>query len=136
LPLQVRLAPREREILRLWLAGNSAKDIAFALELAKSTVNGRLLGLARKMGIGRREIKTWMWQHPTSLERGSASERGLHPAACRCRAPYCLLMLHPAAEHPAGCRCSACLRPQQTSTEHPAGCRCGACLNAAKSRKN
>jgi DNA-binding CsgD family transcriptional regulator len=104
----VILTRREREILRLNLAGRPPKHIAWVLELSVKTVNQRLQQMAVKVGAaGREELHVWAMQHPTCTDPGVACEFGLHPLGCHCPAPYCLWMSRHAAPHPPGCRCKA-----------------------------
>lgn len=88
------MAPREREIARLYVAGRAPKEIADALEISVGTVNTRILGIVRKAKLaGRQELAAWVMQHPGCLQRGVRCEPGLHPPECRCDSPYCQAML-------------------------------------------
>lgn len=108
---RVKLARREREIVRLCMSGRDPKQIGYLLEISTKTVCQRLLGAASKMGVsGRGELKVWVLQHPDCLDPDAACERGLHPPGCHCNSPYCLVMrLRGCTVHPTGCHCVACL---------------------------
>jgi DNA-binding CsgD family transcriptional regulator len=94
----VKLAPRERSILRMWLSGRPPKEIGDLLEIATGTVNTRIQGIVRKARLKKREeLVAWAFQHPECLRKGASVEAGLHPPDCRCEAPFCQVMLPMAA---------------------------------------
>lgn len=44
------LTPRQAQVLDLWLAGNTYRELAAALGLSPETVNPHLKAIARKLG--------------------------------------------------------------------------------------
>jgi DNA-binding CsgD family transcriptional regulator len=101
----IKLARREREILRLSVIGQNPKQIAAEMELSVGTVNDRLRGAASKVGVnGRQELMVWVLQHPDALDQGVVAPRGLHPSGCRCASPYCMAMFL-RTRHPSCCQC-------------------------------
>lgn len=46
------LTPRQQQVLDLWLAGTTYKDLAAQLGISPETVNPHLKGIARKLGAG------------------------------------------------------------------------------------
>jgi DNA-binding CsgD family transcriptional regulator len=103
---QIRLAPREREIVHLTARGLAPKEIAAALAISTRCVNSRISGICQKLGVGcRPEIVVWLLQHPAGLD--GPLDPGLHPPGCHCDAPYCRAMFRRSYAHPLGCRCSS-----------------------------
>lgn len=89
----LKLACREREILRLAVAGNTPKQIAATLEIAIGTVHRRLIGIAAKVGVRRQDVINWAFQNPGALRRDVSREpaiqQGFHEPGCECAAPLC-----------------------------------------------
>jgi DNA-binding CsgD family transcriptional regulator len=93
-PKPLRLARREREILRLAVDGLAPKEIAGRIEIAQATVNNRFLGIARKLEVtGRQAVIMWALQNPAAIKLDVRDcppiTPGLHPATCGCPSPYC-----------------------------------------------
>jgi DNA-binding CsgD family transcriptional regulator len=44
------LTPRQQEVLDLWLAGTTYRDLAAALGISPETVNPHLKAIAKKLG--------------------------------------------------------------------------------------
>lgn len=72
-----RLTDKERETLRLLLAGHSAKSVAQELDLSVYTVNDRLREARKKLGVSSsKEAARLLAQHDQS-ERNSYADKGL-----------------------------------------------------------
>ncbi len=94
MPKPLKLACRERAILRLAVSGLAPKEIAPRLALVQATVNRRFQGIARKVGVaGHHAVIMWALQNPEALQQDVSNappiRPGLHPAGCPCSAPYC-----------------------------------------------
>jgi DNA-binding NarL/FixJ family response regulator len=67
--LLARLAPRERQILRLVSEGHSNKEIAFRLEIAEGTVKTRISSLLQSgFATNRAQLVRWIMMHPEAIE--------------------------------------------------------------------
>ena len=68
------LSPRERQIVRLVLLGESNKDIASRLGTSAHTVKNQLTTIYRKLGVPNRILLVaWAYQHPVGLDEDERS---------------------------------------------------------------
>jgi DNA-binding NarL/FixJ family response regulator len=67
-PLEVHLAPRESDIVRLLILGCDYGDIGERLFLEPSTVKNRVHMIAKKCGFNNRtQVAVWFALHPEQL---------------------------------------------------------------------
>src|SRR3954464_13515516 len=90
---QVRLSPRERDLLIAICQGNSPGIIAFREKRTDASVHSAIHHLTKGLAItGIKELYIWGVTHPTALFKpGEFVELGSHPAGCEC-SEYCVLM--------------------------------------------
>ena len=66
---RVSLTPREIDVLKLVLAAQANKEIAFRLGISQQTVKSYLSTFFQVLGIhSRMELMRWAWQRPAALE--------------------------------------------------------------------
>jgi DNA-binding CsgD family transcriptional regulator len=80
-----------REMAALLYAGTDPKVIADALEIAVSTVYGRIADMCEQAHVaGERQLLIWILQHPECMQRGRVCAAGLHEVPCSCGSPHCV----------------------------------------------
>lgn len=75
-----QLSPRECEVGRLLVDGQSNKAIAFSLQISVSTVKGHLERMMRKLTLANRvQLSVWLVSHPESVSGVAVEVASAHP---------------------------------------------------------
>jgi DNA-binding CsgD family transcriptional regulator len=89
---EVRLSPRETQLLGLVAEGRPNKDIAFLMGVTLGTLGQMMYYLFRNLEVSSRaEAIIWAMQHPSAFQRYWVNRR-LHLPGCQCPAVYCSAM--------------------------------------------
>jgi DNA-binding CsgD family transcriptional regulator len=95
---EVKYSRRQRDVLKLVVAGKAPKEIAAELEISSKTVYRRIRAMCKAAAVhSPAELMVWALQHPEAFERDAQCEPGLHPIGCLCPAAYCVATRQPAA---------------------------------------
>jgi DNA-binding CsgD family transcriptional regulator len=75
-----QLSPREREVGRLLVEGNTNKTIAFSLQVSVSTVKGHLERMMHKLTLANRvQLSVWLVSHPESVSGMAVEVASVRP---------------------------------------------------------